>query len=298
MELRHLRYFCAVAEQQSFTLAARRLHVSQSGVSGQIRALEREIGVTLLRRNQRDVALTPAGAIFLVEVREILARAERAVHLAVSAAQGHHGQLAVGLCGPATAPVLPALIREFRKRQPGVTLTLKDLEPARQPSALAESVIDIGFTRRIPPEYKKVLGSEVYFQEPVVAALPKEHPLGKMPALQPVHFAGERLVLYHREGAPELFDAIIRFCGRAKYSPQPVASPNQWQSVLTLVEAGEGVALVPACVQQLHSHGVIFRALHHPSLLVDVILAWRRSAPDMIRDGFLDLLRKNRPVAM
>ena len=75
-----------------------------------------------------------------------------------------------------------------------------------------------------------------------------------------------------------------------------MASPNQWQSVLTLVEAGEGVALVPACVQQLRSPGVIFRALHHPSLLVDVILAWRRSAPDVIRDGFLDLLRKNRPV--
>ena len=296
MELRHLRYFCAVAEQRSFTLAARRLHVSQSGVSGQIRALESEIGVTLLRRNQRGVALTAGGAAFLGEAREILARAERAVQLAASAAQGGQGQLTVGLCGPATAPVLPALIREFRKRQPGVTLTLKDLEPTRQPSALAESVIDVGFTRSIPPEFKKVLGSEVYFREPVVAALPKGHPLSTVPTLGPVQFAEERLILYHREGAPELFDAIIAFCRRTKHSPQPVASPTQWQSVLTLVEAGEGVALVPACVQRLRSDGVIFRALHNRSLLVDVILAWRRSEPDVIRDEFLDLLRKNRPV--
>ena len=163
MELRHLRYFCAVAEQRSFTLAARRLHVSQSGVSGQIRALESEIGVTLLRRNQRGVALTAGGAAFLGEAREILARAERAVQLAASAAQGGQGQLTVGLCGPATAPVLPALIREFRKRQPGVTLTLKDLEPTRQPSALAESVIDVGFTRSIPPEFKKCSAAKCIF---------------------------------------------------------------------------------------------------------------------------------------
>ena len=296
MELRHLRYFCAVAEQCSFTLAARRLHVSQSGVSGQIRALEREIGITLLRRNQRAVALTPAGAVFLGEAREILARSERAVQLAVSASQGSHGQLTVGLCGPATAPVLPALIREFRKRQPGVTLTLKDLEPTRQPSALAERVIDVGFTRSIPPEFKKILGSEVYFREPVIAALPKGHPLCTTQTFKLVQFANERLILYHREGAPELFDAIIAFCRRTKYSPQPVACPTQWQSVLTLVEAGEGVALVPACVQRLRSDGVIFRALHNQSLLVDVILAWRRSEPDVIRDEFLDLLRKNRPV--
>jgi DNA-binding transcriptional LysR family regulator len=296
IELIHLRYFCAVAEQRSFTLAARRLHVSQSGVSGQIRALEREIGVTLLRRNQRGVALTPGGAVFLKEAREILARAQRAIQRAADAAQGGRGQLTVGLCGPATAPVLPALIREFRKRLPGVTLTLKDLEPARQPSALAESVIDVGFTRSIPPEYKKVLGSEMFFREAVVAALPKGHPLGTLPTLSPVQFANERLILYHREGAPELYDAIIALCQRTKYSPQSVASPSQWQSVLTLVEAGEGVALVPACVQQLTSHAVIFRALHNPSLLVNVVLAWRRAGPDPVRDAFLDLLRKNRPA--
>src|SRR5271165_346221 len=128
MELRHLRYFCAVAEHQSFTLAARRLHVSQSGVSGQVRDLEKEIGIALLQRNSRQVSLTPEGAIFLREAREILQHSERAVDLAVRASRGQFGKLTIGLCGPATAPFLPRLIRGFRKRQPGVNLSLKDID--------------------------------------------------------------------------------------------------------------------------------------------------------------------------
>src|SRR5271155_3945099 len=119
MELRHLRYFCAVAELQSFTRAARYLHVSQSGVSGQVRDLENEIRVKLLRRNQREVSLTPEGAVFLREAREILQRSERAIEMTVRASRGQFGKLSIGLCGPATAPFLPRLIRGFRKRQPG-----------------------------------------------------------------------------------------------------------------------------------------------------------------------------------
>src|SRR6202000_2281640 len=126
-----------------FTLAAQYLHVSQSGVSGQVRALENELGVKLLRRNQRDVSLTPEGAVFLPEALEILAHSERAVALTVRASQGQYGKLSIGLCGPATAPFLPRFIRDFRERNPGVALSLKDIEPARQPEALATGTIDI-----------------------------------------------------------------------------------------------------------------------------------------------------------
>ena len=295
MELRHLRYFCAVAEQQSFTLAARHLHVSQSGISGQVRALEDEIGLRLLRRNQREVSLTPGGAVFLREAREILAHAQRAVQMTVRASQGQHGQLSIGLCGPATAPFLPRLIREFRKQQPTVLLALKELGPAHQPAALADGVIDIGFTRSIPAEFKRVLDSELFFREPIVAALPKGHPLAVKPAVRLTQLAAHTLVLYHRDGSPALFDAIIGFCRRAKFSPRLIDGPNQWQSVLTLVEAGEGVALIPECVQQLRSNGVIFRRLRDRSCFVDVVLAWRRAEPNVVRDAFLELLRKNRP---
>jgi DNA-binding transcriptional LysR family regulator len=295
MELRHLRYFCAVAEEQSFTSAARRLHVSQSGVSGQVKDLEAELGVTLLRRNQREVALTPEGALFLHEAQEIIARVGRAAELVTRASQGQYGKLTIGLCGPATSPFLPRLVREFKRRQPGVMLSLKDIEPARQPSALANQEIDIGFTRSIPPEFRKTLRSEIYFSEPIVAAMPRGHELLETAPIQLSQLATERLILYAREAAPELFDEIIAMCKRAKFSPNIVDTPRVWQTVLTMVEAGEGIALVPACAQHLRSNDVSFKTLRDKKCQVDVVLAWRQSDPDAIRDGFLNLLRKSRP---
>ena len=296
MELRHLRYFCAVAERRSFTLAARHLHVSQSGVSGQVRDLEQEIGATLLRRNQREISLTPEGAIFFREAQQILALADRAVELTQRASQGQFGTLAVGLCGPATAPFLPAIVRQFRTLQPGVALTLTDLDPSHQPAALQARTIDVGFTRQIPPSLRHVLRSEVFYREPLIAAFPEAHPLMHKPSIDLSQLAAERFVLYSREAAPDLFDIVTGLCRRAKFSPRVVGTPSIWQSVLTLVEAGEGVSLIPACVRQLRSKGVAFRQLQGRKCLLDVILAWRRNDSDGIRDGFLDLLRSSRSV--
>lgn len=294
MELRHLRYFCAVAERQSFTHAAQHLHVSQSGVSGQIRALEKEMGVKLLHRNQRDVSLTPEGAIFLTEAQEILAHSARAIDMAVRVSQGHYGNLSIGLCGPATAPFLPGLIREFREQQSGVTLALKDISPVRQPEALANGVIDIGFTRSIPPEFRKVLRSEVFFREPLVVALPSGHALAGEALIQLRQIASDPLVLHAREELPDLFDMIVGLCRRARFSPRVADTPALWQSVLTLVEAGVGVAIVPACVQHLRSQGVTFHKLRDRGCAVDVILAWRHLDANATRDGFLNLLRERR----
>ena len=293
MELRHLRYFCAVAEEQSFTSAARRLHVSQSGVSGQVRDLERELGVTLLRRNQREVMLTPEGAVFLREAQDILAHAQRAVEIVTRASQGQYGKLAIGLCGPATSPFLPRLIREFKRRQPGVMLSLKDFEPAQQPSALANREIDIGFTRSVPAEFRKALRSEIYFSEPIVAVLPRGHALEGAEEIVLSQLSAEGIIVYAREGAPELFDAIIAMCRRARFSPNIVDTPRLWQTVLTMVEAGQGVALVPAGVRHLRSSGVSFRDLRGGKCRADVVLAWRQNDPDAIRDSFVSLLRKS-----
>jgi DNA-binding transcriptional LysR family regulator len=295
MELRHLRYFCAVAEHQSFTLAAKRLHVSQSGVSGQVRDLEREIGVKLLQRTPREVSLTPEGAIFLREAREILNHSERAVDLALRASRGQFGKLTIGLCGPATAPFLPRLIRSFRKSQPGVNISLKDIDPMRQPELLRQGAIDIGFTRSLPPQFRSLLQSEVLFSEPLVAVLPKGHAHANEQAIHLAQLAEDRFVLYSREAAPDLFDVIVTLCKKAKFSPNIVDSPHLWQSVLTMVEAGEGVAIVPACVQHLRSNALTFHPLLDRRSMIDVILAWRNHEADAIRDGFLNLLRGSRP---
>ena len=293
MELRHLRYFCAVAEERSFTLAARRLHVSQSGVSGQVRDLERELGVALFRRTQRNVSLTPEGSAFLREAQDILNRTDRAVEMVTQAAKGHCGRLNIGLCGPATAPFLPKLIREFRKRQPGISLSLKDLDPARQPEALACGDIDVGFTRGIPASLRHALTSEVFFREPLVSVLPQGHGLAKAESVSVKELAGERFVLYARENAPELFDAIVSLCKRARFSADIVDTPSLWQSVLTMIEAGEGVSVVPATVQHLRAQGVVFKPVRERGCTVEVVLAWKTSAPDPVRESFLDLLRNH-----
>jgi DNA-binding transcriptional LysR family regulator len=291
MELRHLRYFCAVAEEQSFTLAARRLHVSQSGVSGQVRDLEQELGVALFRRNQRSVSLTPEGSAFLTEARDILDRTDRAVEMVAQAAKGRYGKLKVGLCGPATAPFLPRLIREFRKRQPGISLSLRDLDPAHQPEALVSGEIDVGFTRGIPASLRGTLSSEVFFRESLVAVLPQGHRFENSDAISLKDLASDRFVLYARESAPELSDAILSLCKRARFSPNVVDTPRLWQSVLTMIEAGEGVSIVPETVKYLQSRDVVFRSLRDRGCAVEVVLAWRANAPDAVRESFLALLR-------
>ena len=295
MELRHLRYFCAVAERLSFTHAARFLHVSQSGVSGQIKSLEREIGAVLLQRTQREVVLTAAGERFYQEAQEILAHAEKAVATAQGPMGGQTGSLTVGLCGPATAPFLPALIREFRKQHPAVRLELKDFAPAEQPAALAQRLIDIGFTRTIPPELKTTLRSTLFFREPLLAALPRDHPLSAAAGLRLSQLALDRLVLYARDASPDLFDALVSFCRRAGFSPRVVASPRVWQTVLTLVEAGEGIALIPASVKYLRSKDILFRRILDRGCSFDVIVAWRRDDVNDVRKNFSELLSKRRP---
>ena len=294
MELRHLRYFCAVAEHRSFTYAARQLNVSQSGVSGQVRDLEAEIGVSLLRRNRREVALTPEGVVFFEEAREILQRAQRAVELTLRASRGQTGRLTVGLCGPVTAPILPRIIRRFRKRFPGVVVAIREYTPAEQMDALLRGKIDIGFTRTIPAEARPLIHHEILFRETVVAALPKGHPLAADSTVPLAALAEERIVLYCRDGAPAVFDSIIAMCRKAKFSPRIADTPSSWQAVLTVVEAGEGIALVPECVQHLRAPDVVFRPLLPRGCRMDAIVAWRRADSNAMLEGFLMLLR-NRP---
>lgn len=294
MELRHLRYFCAVAEHGSFTTAARQLNVSQSGVSGQVRDLEKEIGLNLFRRKQREVTLTPEGSIFFREARDILIRADRAVEVAHRSSQGVSGSLTVGLCGPVTAAFLPKLIRKFRKQFPGVTLALRELAPSAQIQALLNGQVDVAFTRGIAPQVKSSISHELLVRESLVVALPKGNPLAGEQTITLKRLANERLILYCREGAPEIFDAIVTMCKKQKFSPRIGETPCSWQAVLTMVEADEGVGLVPSCVQHLRADDVVFRSLSDKRCQVDAFFAWRRNESNTVTDTFLALLRAKR----
>lgn len=292
MELRHLRYFVAVADHKSFTAAARHVHVSQSALSGQIRDLEDDLGVTLFDRNNRVVALSPEGEVFVQEARQIIAHANRAREMAQRASRGELGELTIGFCGPATASFLPGCVREFRLGYPGVALSLRDINPAGQLDALLDGHIDVGFTRTIPKRYRDLLVAEVLYKEPVLAVLPVSHPLTKTRTIPLADLTEEPFVLYYRDGAPGMFDTIIGMCKRAKFSPRIIDSPDLMQTVLTMIESGQGVSLVPACVRLLRPTGVTFHKLAHDATLLDLVMAVERDKRSPARDAFLEVIRK------
>lgn len=292
MELRHLRYFCAVAEAKGLSHAAKRLHVSQSCISEQIRDLEQEIGVPLLGRKGRTVELTPHGQVFLKEAKEILTHAERAVEMARRSLRGETGDLSIGFMISPTAPFLPEIIREFRHDHPGVHLSLFEMGPVQQMEALTKGDIDIAFTRSLEMPYSASLRSECLYSDAIVAILPKSHPLAPGPV--PVEaLAGERFVLYDRESWPGLFDTIVSTCRRAGFSPQ-ITNSALMQTVLTLVGAGEGIAMAPSSVRHYRPKGLAFCHLQPEPPRVNLVMAWRDGEIGTAQKSFIDLVRTNK----
>ena len=181
---------------------------------------------------------------------------------------------------------LPKVIRTFRKRHPGVALVVRERAPSEQVDALLNGQIDIGFTRSIPAEVKRLLGYKLMFREPVMLAIPKGHPLAQLDAVPLTRLASERLILYARDSAPEVFDSITAMCKKARFSPKVVDTPGSWHSVLTMVESNEGVAVIPQCVQHLRGNDIVFRPLREGSCKLDAIVAWRKNEPSALQESF------------
>jgi DNA-binding transcriptional LysR family regulator len=269
VELRHLRYFVAVAEELHFRRAAERLHVSQPPLSQQIRALERELGVELFSRNRRRVELTAPGRALLGRAREILAAVDDAVETTRRVARGEAGELAVGFVGSAMYGALPDVLREFRAMRPGVALRLRELPTGAALDALAEGRIDVGVVR--PAQVDAGIALDVVAREAVVVALPEAHRLAGRRRLALRDLAGEDFVLLARREAPGL-RAAIDALGAEPHEVQEVA---EVRTVLGLVAAGVGVSLVPEAVAGAERAGVRFLPLAGRAPTVDLALAWR-----------------------
>ena len=275
MELRHLRYFVTVAEELHFGRAAQKLHISQPPLSMQIRALENELGVTLLNRTQRHVSLTQAGAALLAEARHILARVEQAVLTTKRAGRGEIGELAIGFISVADYNVLPLVLREFRRRFPQVNLTLRESTTDAQIRDLLAGRIDVGFV--LPPINESSLESLPVLREPLIAALPEKHPLARKPgklALEKLKDAP--FILFPRPNAPGLYDNVVSCCKAAGFSPRVEQEAIQMQTIVSLVSAELGVALIPASLINLRRTGVTYKALKGGSPLSEIHLVWRR----------------------
>lgn len=295
MELRHLRYFCAVAQYLNYSEASRRLHVAQPAISQTIMDLEDELEVKLLLRTRRRVQLTAAGTTFLKEAEEILRRADEARRQAQRAARGEVGRLGIGFFGTASAPILPALVQSYRGKFPDVELHLYELNPDQQLAAFDEGQIDLGFSRPLPPDRKPEFEEEVVYTDSLAIALPEAHPLAKQTVVRLKSLASEPFVQFHRKGAPGLFDEVIACCHRAGISPRVVNEPNFMATVMTLVESGLGVSLIPRCVRSLNRSHVAIRPISPKSAPIPLCAAWRKSAGHPPLSAFLDILRKAIP---
>jgi DNA-binding transcriptional LysR family regulator len=246
----------------------------------------------LFSRAKRVAKLTPEGEIFYTEAIRSLAQVELAINTARRAAKGEVGKLSIGFLGSATYAFLPKLVRRFKAQNPGVKLTLQELSPMHQEAAFQRGEIDIGFTRALTAEDEKAFAWRILYRDPIMAVLPRSRQV-KTKRVRISDLANERFVLFHRDGAPGLFDTITGICNDAGFSPRVENEPNMMQTVLSLVEAEEGVSIVPACVRNLRSDGVRFYRIQPDNVRVALIAAWKKESPSVVLRAFLDLIDAN-----
>lgn len=256
MELRHLRYFLAVAQELHFTRAAARLGIGQPPLSQQIKDLEQEIGARLFHRTSQGVRLTEAGLVFRVEAEAVLGGAERARSAAQRAARGETGQLRVGFTSSAAFnPVVPGMIRNFRRAWPGVHLRLEEANTMQLLDALEHNKLDAIFIRPGATAPKDMLLRR-FPDEAMKIVLPAKHPLAAKRALPMAALAREPFVLFPRAVGLSLYDEIVNACRKAGFEPRLSQEAPQISSVVNLVAAELGVSVVPAAIGQVRVHGV------------------------------------------
>lgn len=299
MELRHVEYFVAVAEELSFTRAAERLSMAQSPISEQIRKLERELDTTLFTRTTRSVELTPAGRIFYEQAAPLLSAAKRAADSARLAGQGRLGHLSLGFGGSATYELMPLLIRAYKQRYPDVMLEVRSemLTPA-QVIGLLDDTLSVGLVR--PPVNAQGLVIEVVREDPLVVLLPVSHPLASRVDLSLEDLRDEPFISYPSSPPSSVFLTVMAGFRQAGFTPRVHQEVAETSSLVALVAAGLGVALAPAPVRHLRLPGVTHRPLKAP-MTIPLALAYKAGPVSPLVRGFLEtarsVMRTQRPIS-
>jgi DNA-binding transcriptional LysR family regulator len=277
MELRHLRYFIAVAEELSFTRAAARLHIGQPPLSHQIQQLESEVGAQLLERSKRWVRLTPAGQLFLEDARRVLALSEQAMQTARRAERGEAGELRVGFTySTPLTPLFASVVNRYRQQYPGVTLTLHELPTVPQITAIAARELDLGLVR--PPEIALPDGISLTAlrQDSLALVLPLAHPLAAKKTVSIGDLRDQPLVMYPRTTGTGIYPQIFRLCRAAGFQPSIAMEAGEASTIIGLVAAGCGISILPASFAIIHMAGVCYRTLDDPAAATTLLLAQRK----------------------
>jgi DNA-binding transcriptional LysR family regulator len=292
MELRHLRYFVAVAEELSFTRAAERLHIGQPPLSQQIQALEADVGAQLLERSKRWVRLTPAGKLFLDDARRVLALSEQAKLTARRAQRGEAGELRIGFTfSTPFTPLFATVINRYRQHYPDVTLTLREMATLPQIAALESRDLDLGFVRPPEAEIPDTVALTALRHDPLVAVLPTGSPLAAKPQLEIRDLQGLPFIMYPPTAGTGIYPQILRLCKEAGFVPEIAMQAGEASTIIGLVAAGCGVSVLPGSFDSIRMEGACYRPLIGPDANTVLSLAQRRDAHGALVEGFIALAR-------
>lgn len=290
MELRHLRYFIAVAEELHFTRAAERLHIGQPPLSQAIQALEADVGAQLFARTKRSVRLTEAGKLFLADARRILALSEQAAETARRAERGEAGELRVGFTfSTPLTPFFAAVINRYRSAYPHVRLTLLEMATLRQLDGLSQRTLDLGFIRppeRAPAEELKLTPMR---QDPLVAVLPTTGPLARKKTIAMRDLEGMPFVMYPPGAGTGIYPQIFKLCRDAGFVPYVALEAGEASTIIGLVAAGCGVSLLPASFDRIRLDGVCYRPISDEAATTTLLLAQRRDEASPLVEAFVAL---------
>ncbi len=289
IEIRHLRYFLAVAETLHFSKAATQLGMAQPPLSQQIRSLERILGYPLFERTTRGVRLTKVGQYFRECARNIVTKIQDDVEMARRLGSGQEGVLTVGFSGSVMLTTLPRAIERYRRLYPRVELRLRELYTAEQIPSLLDGTLDLGFLRDGEPRDGLVI--EPILREQFIAVLPARHKLAGRVTIHPRDLRDEPFVLFARRMGPLAFDRTLACCEAEGFRPNVVQEAPQWPTLVRLVAAGSGISLAPACVAGFAMPGVVYRKLRSPfRSSVDIGLKPKLDNPAV--EAFLSIVRK------
>ena len=292
MELRHLRYFIAVAEELNFTRAAQRLYIAQPPLSTQIRNLEEELGVQLLERDKKRVNLTQAGRHFLDHARSILGSVQSAKDEVKSAASGEIGRLTIGFTASSVlTAALPAAIQKYRVAHPHVVLLMKEMTSLHQLDAIHHRTLDFGILRKPNVGVPTGVTIEEWYSAPLVAAMPQQHPLTRRKGIHIRELHDVPLIVYPRDAGIGLYWKVLDLCWRSGFRPTVVQEVRDISTMIGLVSSGFGVAIVPADTSCIRLPGVLYNKIRDKDAVSSLYLGYHHSDTNPHLETFLRILR-------
>jgi DNA-binding transcriptional LysR family regulator len=288
LDVRRLQYFLAVAETLHFRKAAEQLNVAQPALSQQIRRLEEDLGCPLLTRNRRGVALTPAGQALLESGRRALVQLAHAEDAARRTAAQQVALLRIGFLNPAAFAVVPQLLQRMRDEHPEVFLVLREGASAQLLEEVRLGQLDVAFVRG--PVTHPGVRIEVLRREPLIAVLPSKHRLARRKRVPLAELAEEPFIGFRRDAAPSLHDAITRLCMDAGFAPAFVMEASEWYTIVSLVAAGLGVAILPESIAAFTHRDAVYRPIAGARREVELVVAHAAGAPNAALEAILRIV--------